>query len=323
MLVDIHVHIVGNGFSGSGCWLKLQGLNRLLSRFMLRGMGLPAHALKADLDSMYVERLVKLVRESSIDKIAILAHEAAYLENGTRIENFGSLFVPNDYVIRLSQQYSEFLPAISLHPARADAIDELERLAEAGAVMMKCLPNCQNIDCSLPRYRKFWRKMAELKLPFLAHTGGELSLPVYDRKLQDPSLLRAPLEEGVTVIAAHAATNSTFWDTNYLPVLKKMMRTFPQLYADNSALNTPLRSAHLRPCLADEELMPRLVHGSDLPITTSCLWPFLRGHLNVPEFRRLRRIQNPLELDFQVKLAMGFPRSVFERGARVLGLALP
>ena len=66
-----------------------------------------------------------------------------------------TLFVPNDYVIQLAHDHEEFIPAVSIHPARPDAIDELERCLEGGAAMMKCLPNCQNIDCSDDRFRPF------------------------------------------------------------------------------------------------------------------------------------------------------------------------
>ena len=44
--------------------------------------------------------------------------------------------------------------------------------------MMKCLPNCQNIDCSNDRFKPFWNRMAEVGLPLLAHTGGEHTLQV-------------------------------------------------------------------------------------------------------------------------------------------------
>ena len=50
--------------------------------------------------------------------------------------------------------------------------------------------------------------MAEARLPLLAHTGGEHTVPVVNAALADPKLLRLPLECGVTVIAAHCATKS-------------------------------------------------------------------------------------------------------------------
>src|SRR5262249_60242166 len=102
----------------------------------------------------------------------------------------------------LARAHPELLPAVSIPPARPDALEELERCLAAGRVMMKCLPNCHNIDCSNPRYRKFWERMAESGLPLLAHTGGEHTVPVVRQEFSDPRILKLPLECGVTVIAA-------------------------------------------------------------------------------------------------------------------------
>ena len=50
---------------------------------------------------------------------------------------------------------------------------------------------------------RFWERMAESKLPLLAHTGGEHTLPVVRPEFADPRILTLPLECRVTVIAAH------------------------------------------------------------------------------------------------------------------------
>ena len=44
--IDVHVHMVGNGFAGSGGWLRLKGWHRWLAGFMLRQLGIPASALR-------------------------------------------------------------------------------------------------------------------------------------------------------------------------------------------------------------------------------------------------------------------------------------
>jgi len=110
-------------------------------------------------------------------------------------------------------------PGISIHPARSDAREELDRCLEGGAVLLKCLPNCQNIDWSDRRYTGFLERMAEAGLPLLAHTGGEHTLPVVDARLADPRVLVRPLEIGVTCIAAHCGTASG---------LLKRARGFPE-----------------------------------------------------------------------------------------------
>src|SRR6185369_3534898 len=176
--IDMHVHIVGNGAGGTGCWLRLDFWHRPLANFMLWHVGLPAHAMAGDLDRLFVERLAQLVRESSLGAVVILAHDNVYDDQGKIMADAGSFYVPNDYVLQLARQNPQFLPAVSIHPARPDALEELDRCLAGGAVMMKCLPNCHNIDCNDRRYTRFWERMAEAGLPLLAHTGGEHKVPV-------------------------------------------------------------------------------------------------------------------------------------------------
>ena len=173
----MHVHMVGNGRGGSGCWLRLKGLYRPLAALMLRGLGLPGDALSRDLEGLYAALLRQLVRESSLGTVVLLAHDQVYHANGKVMEGAGSFYVPNDCVLKLARAHSEFLPAVSIHPARPDAMEELERSLAGGAVMMKCLPNCHNIDCNDRRYARFWERMAAAGLPLLAHTGGEHTVP--------------------------------------------------------------------------------------------------------------------------------------------------
>src|SRR5437667_8551754 len=228
--IDAHVHMVGNGLAGSGGWLRLTGWHRWLAGFMLRQLGVPASALEGDLEAIYADHLGKLVRESSMDAVVLLAHEQVHDPDGTPRADLGSMFVPNDVVLGLAKKFPEFLAGVSIHPARRDALDELERCLAGGAVLMKCLPNCQNIDPSDRRYRPFWERMAEASLPLLAHTGGEHTVPIVNAAFADPKLLRLPLECGVTVIAAHCGTKSGAFDRDYFDDWVAMWREFPNLY---------------------------------------------------------------------------------------------
>ena len=321
-IIDMHVHLVGDGSSGSGCWLRPSRGRLLLAAFMARHIGLPLAALRGDLDRLYVERLLQLVRESSLDAVVVLAQEQVYDERGSLVEGGGSFYVPNDHVIKLAGHYPEFLPAVSIHPARADALEELDRCLAKGAVLLKILPNCQNIDCNDRRYTRFWERMAEAGLPLLAHTGGELTLPVVRPDLADPRTLTLPLECGVTVIAAHCATKSSLFDPQYFPVFVKMTRTYPRLYGDLSAFNVQnnrIRGDVAAKCLASP-LRERLVHGSDYPVGVFGHWAWLKGHLGWKTFRKWQRQANVLERDYQFKRAMGFPAETFTRISRLLRL---
>ncbi|MDB6133344.1 MAG: hypothetical protein JWM59_1587 [Verrucomicrobiales bacterium] len=310
--VDMHVHVVGNGKAGSGCWLKMSKSRQWMADFMLRQLGLKTRWDAPEFDAVYADLLARWLESSSLSHLVILAHEEVYDEKGGRLD-FGSLHVPNRYVLDLAAAHPGFLPAVSIHPARADAMDELDRCVAQGAVMLKILPNCQNIDCSRPAYRRFWERLAEAGLPLLAHTGGEHTVPQYQPAHASPAGLQLPLECGVNVIAAHCATKSGLGDPDYLSLLLQMMDCWPNLYGDLSALNLPLRSAGLTRLLHLPQYHSRLLHGSDFPVPIQPLWARLRGLITSVQARFLRDEPNMLERDYQAKRALGFPPEIFTR----------
>ncbi len=261
---------------------------------------------------MYLERLLEMIRGSSLGAVVILAQERVHDDSGRPLEQAGAFYVPNDYVLKLAREHHELLPAVSIHPARPDALEELERCLDGGAVMMKCLPNCQNINCNDLRFTRFWERMAEARLPLLAHTGGEHTLPIVRPEYSDPRTLRLPLECGVNVIAAHCATKSGLTDPEYFHVFAGMLRQFPNFYGDNSAFTVPIRGRHVPQCIRSP-LVERLIHGSDFPVPIYGLFPWLRGFIDWRSFRRCGRQANVLERDYQLKLAMGFPAETFTR----------
>jgi predicted TIM-barrel fold metal-dependent hydrolase len=154
--------------------------------------------------------------------------------------------------------------------------------------------------------------MAEARLPLLAHTGGEHTLPIVNAAYADPRTLELPLKCGVIVIAAHCATKSGVFDPEYFHVFSEMTRRYPNLYGDNSAFNVPLRGRHTRLCLR-EPLADRILHGSDLPVPVNGHWSWLRGFVDWKTFRRWENHPNPLERDYQLKRAMGFGKATFTR----------
>jgi predicted TIM-barrel fold metal-dependent hydrolase len=309
--IDAHVHIVGNGARGSGCWLRLRGWRRGLAAWMLRSLGLPADPMREDFDECYVELLLRMIRESSLGSVVILAQDEAHDAYGTRL-HFGNFHVPNSYVLELARKHPEFVAGVSIHPARIDALAELDRCLDGGARLLKLLPNCLGIDCNDRRYTRFWERMAEARLPLLAHTGGEATVPVLDPALADPRRMTLPLDCGVTVIAAHCATRTGLTDPDWFPIFAEMTQRYPNLYGDNSAFNLPIRGEHSREAVV-EPLASRIVYGSDLPVPVSGLWAWLRGFIDWPTYRRWQRCANPLERDYQLKRAVGFPDAAFTR----------
>ena len=252
----MHIHVVGNGRRGSGCWLRLGSTwwQKPLAALMLRQIGLAGTSVHAhDFDECYVAHLLNCVRTSSLDAIVLLAQDEVYEPDGTRRPDLGTFYVPNDYVLRLAGEHPEFLPAVSIHPARRDAFDELDRCLAAGAVMLKLLPNCHNVDANDPRYRKFWERMAEAKLPLLAHTGGEHTVQVINAAYADPRVLTLPLE---------CAGSRSSPRTRRREAASTRPRILRRVGGDAGKISKPLRRHERVECAAARAVEWRLHDGS-------------------------------------------------------------
>jgi uncharacterized protein len=282
---------------------------------MARNIGVSADPGNRELDDIYVRQLQHWLDSASLAGVVILACDDVYREDGTAQPDLSRLYVPNDYVIRVAKLDSRMLPGISIHPARTDALDALQAGAEAGAALLKLLPCVQIVDPSLPKYRSFWKRLAELGLPLLAHTGGEFSLPTYRPDLQDPNCLRVPLELGVKVIAAHCGAPALPWGRDYSREFLELRRRFPNLYGDISALSQP---THLATLARLRENPERILFGSDYPVVTSVVWSRMKGWISKEDWHRIRSIRNPLERKVQLSRAQGFPDTIFSDVRTVL-----
>src|ERR1051325_10127475 len=97
----MHVHLVGNGSGGTGCWMRGTGWHRAPALFMIRHIGLPMSALSGDLDGPYAARVLELVRGSSLGGVVVLAHDNVYDEQGRGLEGGGSVYVPDVYLVEV------------------------------------------------------------------------------------------------------------------------------------------------------------------------------------------------------------------------------
>jgi predicted TIM-barrel fold metal-dependent hydrolase len=287
---------------------------------MLRSIGLKVRGLDDPaFDQSYVDLLRDMLEEAPLDGIGLLAQDHVYHADGRRMENIEAFYVPNAYLFDVCEAHPGFLPVVSIHPARADALEELDRCLKRGAVMLKLLPNCHNVNPAEPGYQAFWRRMAEAGLPLLAHTGSEYTLPVVAPGLQDPRMLEPVLDAGVTVIAAHAATSSSPFSPDYFTELVEMMRRHPNLYADTSAWASGLRGRHAARCVGSE-IESRLVHGSDFPVPVQLLPALLQGQIDWSDFLRLRKRRGALARDAELKRSVGFKDDHFTRLQHLLRL---
>jgi uncharacterized protein len=306
--IDVHVHL---SLDGQGClsgWSRRRWLMRPFLAAAAHDIGLRGGFGGRDFDERYLNRLVGCLEDSSLTAAVLLAYDWVRDSSGFPQKDLSDLYVSNQAVIAVARSPPKFLPGVSIHPARSDAFDELERCADQGAALLKLLPCVQNIDCNESRYKPFWERLAKLGLPLLAHTGGEFCVRSIRNDLKSPACLRLPLECGVTVIAAHCGTRALPWDGDHFRTFLEMRSRYPNLYGDLSPLSHITHLASLEQLREDPT---RLLHGTDYPVVSAVFPSFLKGWISREELHRLNAIGNPLEKKIQLTRAQGFPECVF------------
>ena len=291
-------------------------------------------------DREYALRLVDLIKNiDNHGKHLLLPFDKNYNYDGTVNLNKTEFYTSNDYVFSLAEEFPElFISAMSVHPYRTDALEELERCAKKGIKIIKWLPNAMGIDPSDSKCEPFYQKVKELNLVMLIHSGEEKAVDAEeDQKLGNPLLLRKPLDLGVKIIVAHCAgfgENEDLDDpekkkvSNFDLFIRLMNEKKYEglLFGEISAMTLFNRSgSSLTTILKRTDLHHRLVNGSDYPlpainfiISTKSLMD--DGYITKEERQSLNEIYNynPLLFDFVLKRtikALGsgekFPASVF------------
>ena len=108
----------------------------------------------------------------------------------------------NDYAIFLNS--IEGLTAFgSVHPESPDALDELERLKDAGIKGIKLHPDYQHFFVDEKRLFPIYEKAAKLELITVFHAGVDIGIP--DPVHCTPQALASilPVFQGAPVVAAH------------------------------------------------------------------------------------------------------------------------
>ncbi len=353
---DAHVHLIGLGAGGTGCRVNPEMLSHLhpIKRFQFdvykAGAGI-TDTETADAD--YVARLVELRRAMNPEgKLLLLAFDHYVGEDGLERPDLSPIHTPNEYVLRVAAEHPEFVAGASIHPYRADCVERLDAAAAGGALAVKWLPNAMGIDPGSPRCNAFYRRMAELGLPLIAHAGREYAVDSsLHQELGNPLLLRRALDSGVRVVVAHcgsmgsyrdldaggerqAASFDLFWrmftDPRHATLLYADISTMTQVHHD------PAQSSRL---LRAPELHGRLLYGSDYPLPAlrfmvapaRLQWADLLDGEDRRTCDELFDV-NPLLFDFVVQRALRavengrtwrFAPSVFETADFFQGLSRP
>lgn len=332
LLIDQHTHVAGLGTGGTNAFVnyKMRSWTHPFHRAKLKAY-LSASGVSDEsiADSQAIDRLTSLIQHTpNHGRHRILAFDKNYRTDGSVNLEKTEFYVPNDYVFSLAKQLPDlFIPAMSVHPYRSDALAELENWATQGARVVKWLPNAMGIDPSDERCDPFYQKMKELDLVLLSHGGEEQAVEAeQDQKLGNPLLLRRALDWGVKVIVAHCAglgVNEDL-DSKEKPLVDNFdlfMRLMDDkryeglVFGDISAMTQFNRIGRpLTTVLIREDLHHRLLNGSDYPLPAVNVLvrtrPLVKlGYINADERNCLNEIYdyNPLLFDFVLKRTMKLP----------------
>ena len=331
-LHDHHVHIVGiDKKVGTEVNPKMLSwfhpLHKIKTQIYLSASGVDN---LENANAEYIERLVKLISNNkNHGKFHILAFDHHYNSDGAMNDSKSEFYVSNDYMFGVYEKYPDlFVPVISVHPYRKDALQELEKWAKKGVKWIKWLPNAQGIDASNPRIDEYYKMMKKYDMILLTHVGEEQAVEAdEDQKLGNPLLFRRPLDAGVKVVMAHCASLGSDEDLDNgnkkVPSFELFMRLMNEkkyenlLYGEISAMTqfnrlpTPILAL-----LENPNLHKRLVNGSDYPlpainiiIQTKSLVKY--GMITKQERKYLNEIYqyNPLIFDYVLKRTIRHPKT--------------
>jgi len=301
-LIDCHVHLAAFPDGDNGCYISPKMLKSPLFRFLLWKHQLsPSNPREAN--QKYLDDLITELRASRhVQKAVLLGMDGVYDQNGRLDQAHTDFLISNDYVLKTAGAYpNEFLAGVSINPQRRDAVEEVHRCADAGASLVKVLPNAQQFNPADTRYKAFYQTLAERNLPFLSHVGYEFSLIGKDQSVGDPDRLRLALDQGTTVIAGHACSYGLMFYEKFLPTFQDLAKRYPHFYADISALTLPNRLRMLLHLRRYPEIHDRLLFGTDYPLSVFHIAAW--GRVAIGTLRDMIRTKN--RFDRQVAVCRG------------------
>jgi uncharacterized protein len=321
-IIDWHVHVAGLGHGESDNFINDTMYKNYRFKYFLKWMNVTEAELETHGDQIVVERLNEKIEESRyIDQAIILALDGVIDKKTKQLDKQATQFyVDNEFVARESAKYPNLLFGASINPARADSIELLEKVHAQGAVLIKWIPSIMHFDPADKQFEPFYRKMAELNIPLLTHTGMEKSFPNTNDALADPRRLELALNSGVTVIAAHIATTGESEGQDNFERIMPMFAEFPNLYVDISSLTQINKLGYLAKALKQPGLTERMIYGTDWPLQSFPLvspW-FHINHIGFKNAWRLGGITNKWDRDIELKDAFGVPHTVFSRKLGVI-----
>ena len=304
--VDFHAHLLSSEVAFNRFY------DRLAVRFFAKKLGIDPSELLNDPYGAYTRALIEGVRSSEyVEKIVLFGVDARVDDAGKVLHRDLTVCATNDDLLALYECNRDVVvPFFSINPRRPDALELIDRYVERGFKGAKFLQNYWGVDTREARYRPYFEKLAALELPLIVHVGSESSVHSF-KACESIAMLEGPLESGVTTICAHMALsyhplkpfrsfsgNPEHFNAEYFRLLE-MLEEHPNLYADISALLTPVRAKVLRHLSNQRGMHRKLLFGTDFPV------PFTT-------------LLNSYDLPWKKRLELGREANPFDRYAKAM-----
>lgn len=304
--IDTHVHLLSSEVSFNRLY------DKVALRFFAKRFGIDAQALSKEPYRAYTDALIWNIQHSKhIEKVVLFGVDAKVDDEGNVLHKDKTVCASNDDVASLYAKFPELIiPFFSINPKRPDALELIEKYHALGFKGAKFLQNYWDVDTCEERYRAYFEKLVALDLPLIVHVGSESSVASH-KACESIEMLRMPLDIGVKVICAHMALgyeprhllkafsrNPKHYNDDYFTLLE-MLKTYDNLYADISALLTPVRAKVLRHLCMQTDVHAKLLFGSDYPV------PFTT-------------VLNTYDISFWKRLCIAHEKNVFDRYAKAM-----
>jgi predicted TIM-barrel fold metal-dependent hydrolase len=301
--VDMHVHLLNSEVKFERFY------DKIAIAFFARRLGSNAKKLLKNSYEAYIEALVNAVRNSKhVEKITLFGIDEKIDEEGNLLHKDTTVCASNEDTAAIFAKYPDIIiPFFSINPLRIDALELIDKYANMGFQGAKFMQNYWEIDTNEDRFIPYYEKLKSKNLPVIFHIGSESSLPS-NKTYEALRMIDLPLKLGVKVIVAHMALsyeplkilralrrNPKYFPQEYFTLLE-MLEKYDNLYADISALLTPVRAKALRHLSTQKRVHEKLLYGSDYPVPFSIML-------------------NSYDLSLAKRLKVVFKRNPFDRYA--------
>ncbi len=297
-VVDIHSHLLSSKLKFDRVY------DKIAIKLFGKKLGLDPKVATNNPYKAYTSAFIENINSSKyLHKSVIFGVDAKFDRDGNYISEDLTVCASNGDTLQLFEENRDLIiPFFSINPNRRDALTLIDRYYQLGFRGAKFLQNYWEVDLRDRRLIAYYKKLKEYNLPLIIHIGSESSI-YSNSEFESIKMLDLALEIGVKVIAAHMALSYTpmkifkaiskdskNFNKEYF-ILLEMLESFDNLYADISAILTPVRAKVLRDLSKREEIHHKLLYGSDFPVPWMSI---LNSYdLSYKERFRLSKIENP------------------------------